>query len=462
MKFKQRKSATPLVKLLALVLIVCFCASAAASCVLADGKSAYEIALDNGFVGSESEWLESLKGKNGNEETGDNNYSISDLYEFAVSNGYTGSALDFAKECASSYGSDSNLYAVSQGLLSSVSVYSYVTTSKKDIYTGQVKESTDVFAAGSGVIFDIDKEKGDAYIITNFHVIYYAERLGSGRTADSVKVYLYGMEYSEQAIEAKYIGGAVQYDIAVLKVTGSEILKNSSATAVTIADSNKVSPGSDAIAIGNPASGGISATSGIVSVDSENITLSIIDGYSYDYRVMRIDTAVNSGNSGGGLFNSQGELIGIVNAKISYNNIENIGYAIPSNVAIAIANNIIKTEAETGYKGARRYLLGVTMGAVESVSVYNKDTEKTEIIETIAVSSTTDGALADGKLFEGDILKAIKINDGKTYEITRLFIVADAMLGADSDDKVTLTVERDGKTIDILFDLSSVKPTEVP
>ena len=387
---------------------------------------------------------------------------MNELYEFAVSNGYEGSAEDFAKECAGSYsGGNNDLYAVNRGLLSSVSVYSYVTTSKRDMYTGQVKESTDLFASGSGVIIDINKETGDAYIITNFHVIYYSERL-SGKTADKVEIFLYGMEYSEQAIEATYVGGSVQYDIAILKVAGSDILKTSPAVAAQVADSNAIVPGLDAIAIGNPASGGISATSGIVSVVSENINLSIIDGYSYNYRVMRIDAAVNSGNSGGGLFNAKGELIGIVNAKISYNNIENIGYAIPSNVALNIAHNIIDTEADTGYKGARRYLLGITLGSLDSKLAYDEATDTTIIEETVGVQSIESNSPAKGKLEPGDVLKYIRINDGDIQKITRSYIITDVMLAARSGDIVTITIERDGKLHDIRFDLSEITPTEVP
>ena len=91
-------------------------------------------------------------------------------------------------------------------------------------------------SAGSGVIYSIDKEKGDAYIITNCHVIY-----GNNKTpSKDIKVYLYGMELASYAIPATYLGGSVTYDIAVIKITNSEVLKNSYATAIEFESSDNV------------------------------------------------------------------------------------------------------------------------------------------------------------------------------------------------------------------------------
>ena len=186
-----------------------------------------------------------------------------------------------------------NLLAASKAVLSSVSI---ITTS----------------AAGSGVIYEIDKERGEAYIITNYHVVY--EQGSKTGIASAIKVFLYGMEATEYGIDATYVGGSMNYDIALLHVKGSTVLMESCARAADVADSDKVSILDTAIAIGNPEGNGISATVGYVNVDSENILVSF-QGTNVQLRVMRTDAAVNSGNSGGGLFNDKGELIGIVNAK---------------------------------------------------------------------------------------------------------------------------------------------------
>ena len=214
-------------------------------------------------------------------------------------------------------------------------------------WNGAVTGTKETASAGSGVIYKLDKENGDAYIITNYHVVFN----GNSTTgiSDRIYVYLYGMEMMNSdgntyAIPAAYVGGSMNYDIAVLKITGSEILKNSNAVEATVANSDEVSILDTAIAIGNPGAAGLSATSGCINVDSEEITVGFDTAsgtVSVTLRVMRTDAAVNSGNSGGGLFNEKGELIGIVNAKDADDSVDNIGYAIPSNIARAIADNAI-------------------------------------------------------------------------------------------------------------------------
>ena len=181
-------------------------------------------------------------------------------------------------------------------------------------------------------------------------IVEYIKARHDVEYSEDIKLYLYGMEMKTSdkksyAITAEYLGGSMMYDIAVLKVTGDENLIASPARAVDIADSNDVTILDTAIAIGNPGGDGLSATVGYINVDSEDITVVFETGANssaeVDLRVMRTDAAVNSGNSGGGLFNDKGELIGIVNAKSGNTSEENIGYAIPSNVAIAIADNAI-------------------------------------------------------------------------------------------------------------------------
>ena len=105
------------------------------------------------------------------------------------------------------------------------------------------------------------------------------------------------------------MGGTITYDIAVLRAKTSDVLaRNEDAQPVKLADEYHV--GETAIAIGNPEGDGLSVTQGVISTESEYITLSI-DDTPRSYRSIRIDTALYSGNSGGGLFNKSGELIRI-------------------------------------------------------------------------------------------------------------------------------------------------------
>ena len=309
-------------------------------------------------------------------------------------------------------------------------------------------------SAGSGVIYSIDKEKGDAYIITNCHVIY-----GSGKTASKdIKVYLYGMELSSYAIPATYIGGSVTYDIAVIKITGSEVLKNSYATAVEFASSDNVRVFDKVYAVGNAEGAGLSATEGIVSVTSENISLSGADGSTISLRVMRIDAAVNHGNSGGGLYDEDGKFIGIVSAKEVSEDIDNMGYAIPSDLVKKVADSIIR-QCDGTTTQITKALMGITITAYVSGLEIDKngDVYQVELVEVTEISA---GSLADGKVMVGDTINYITV-DGVKTSVTRIHHVTEAMLGAQSGSKVVLNVNRGGETIDITFTVTDGALTTV-
>ncbi len=300
-------------------------------------------------------------------------------------------------------------------------------------------------AAGSGIIYQINSE-GDAFIITNYHVVYN-EEASSNKISNNISIYLYGMELKDYAIPATYVGGSINYDIAVLRVEDSKILKaayaNGAVEAVNIANSDNIAVGQTAIAIGNPESEGISVTTGVISVDSENIELSL-GSTDISIRVMRTDTPVNSGNSGGGLFNGKGELIGVVNAKIISSDVENIGYAIPSNVARAIADNIIHYCYGKSCKTVMRGMLGISIIADSLYTLYNEETGILERYENIVVYDVTRGGLGAQILEEGDLLKSITIGE-KTVKITRQHHVIDAMLDVRVGDTVSMTIERNGE-----------------
>ncbi|MBQ2736214.1 MAG: trypsin-like peptidase domain-containing protein [Clostridia bacterium] len=299
-------------------------------------------------------------------------------------------------------------------------------------------------STGSGIIYKVNSE-GDAFIITNYHVVHNSS-LG---ISEKIDLYLYGMEYVDYTIPATYVGGSMNYDIAILRVDDSEVLKkayaNGSVQAVKIADSDKISIGQATIAIGNPQGQGISVTTGVISVDSEYIDMTGSDGKTaVSFRVMRTDTPVNSGNSGGGFFNSKGELIGVVNAKIINSDVENIGYAIPSNVARAIADNIIDYCYGKECKTVMRGILGITVVA-NSLSTYYDETEGVVVrVEEIAVHDVTAGGLGSKMFQTGDIIKSVTIGD-KEIEITRQHHLIDAMLDVRVGDTVTNVIVRNGE-----------------
>ena len=334
--------------------------------------------------------------------------------------------------------SSSNMLAASKALLSSVSI----TTST---------------SAGSGVIYKLEKEKGNAYIITNYHVVY-----DNGSINSEIYAYLYGMEASDYAIPATYVGGSMNYDIAVLKVTGSTILMESNAAAVSVADSDDVAILDTAIAIGNPEGQGISATVGCINVDSENISV----GFQIynkvqriTLRVMRTDAAVNSGNSGGGLFNAKGELIGIVNAKDADSSTDNIGYAIPSNVAKAIAENILYYCDGQTKQNVYRCMLGVTVGIKDLYTEYDTGTGKIYKRETVMLTEVLESGAANGILKTGDVINSITI-DGVKHEVSRTYHIIDTMLYARVGSMVVINITRDGSVSDITVPIVESMLTE--
>lgn len=242
---------------------------------------------------------------------------INALYQMYITEYPSGSFEEFLKLL--NYYDTS--YATSKAVNSVVTIYSTFTKNTM-VRPGQYI-SSDVIAAGSGVIYEI--RGNDVFIITNYHVIYDRDSTTANSRAKKIAVYANAHEDTE--ILAEFVSGSKENDIAVIKASLSNF--HDCITAATI--SKDLYLGERVIAIGNPLAAGISVTSGVVSVAYEEITMEALDDAkkTVTIGVIRTDTAINSGNSGGGLFNIYGELIGIVNAKTVESGVENMGYAIP-------------------------------------------------------------------------------------------------------------------------------------
>ena len=344
-------------------------------------------------------------------------------------------------------GADEENVSVAKALLSTVSVRCvFKTLGYGTSYPGVTgaKEKT---AAGSGVIYKLDKNQGDAYIITNYHVVYHSQSNTENRISDDIRIYLYGQESEDYAISATFVGGSMNYDLAILKVDGSRILAQSNATAASFADSDKVMVLDKAIAIGNPENLGISATLGHINVESEYITMDGADDITeIQIRVMRMDTAINSGNSGGGLFNNKGELIGIVNAKL--NDSDNMSYAIPSNFVKFVAENILYYCDGTQLEGVYRCYLGITVGTDRMYTEYDENLGVVYKRERVVVGTVENDGIAKGLLLAGDVINTMTV-DGVEYEVNRTHIVTDAMLNARVGSVVTVNVTRGEKVLNV-------------
>ncbi len=321
---------------------------------------------------------------------------------------------------------------------------------------------------GSGVIIRIDKEKGDAYVVTNCHVVY--DDTSVYTFADNVYLYLYGQDanginyeidgdYSVKdlggnyRINAEVIGASVTYDIALLKITDSAVLKTSDAVAADFSNAEHAYVGETVYAVGNAAGEGLSVSDGIISKDNEYISVGLSDANLSDtnsYRVMRTTAPINHGNSGGGLFNTSGEMVGIVNAKDDEADADNLGYALPASNVRRLLNLMYDNYVAAGnlfVSGVKKAYLNTTLETEGSYSYYDTDTGRAEITETVKVSYG-NGQPALSYLQYGDIIKNIKVTDGtgavekENVAVTRRYTVSDVMLSVREGDIVILTVMR--------------------
>jgi len=414
------------------------------------GLSAYEIAVKNGFSGTEAEWLASLKGSDGKSGADGKSLTIDDLkqlYNEEKAKGYEGDFYTFLKNKMGFEFSTTrdNAQTISDNMLSCVTINTVMTSSG-------ILSSSSSISAGSGVIYSIDRAKGNATIITNYHVVY--DQNSPTKIGKEIRVMLRGQEYEDYQMVAKYVGGSMKYDLAVLQIENSEVIKKSNATAVTL-DTSPTKVGGTAIAIGNPQGTGMSVTEGIVSVDSEYIEMNLVDNSGKEnMRVLRVDTAINQGNSGGGLFNAEGKLIGIVNAKIIKTGVESVGYAIPASVVKGVVENILANCDGVTNTSVLKPTLGVTVEPKDSQLEYVAESGIYKIKETVRIKSVANNSLASGKFQEGDILQSVTIN-GVTKEIDRVHVVTDSLLDARAGESVTIKVLRDGKSVDVTVPITT-------
>lgn len=288
-----------------------------------------------------------------------------------------------------------------------------------------------LYSKGSGFIYKMDNK--NSYIITNHHVI-------EGST-DFKITYTDG-----ETVSAELLGSDEYADIAILKAEKRDGYDSS-----IIGQSDDMRVGDTTFTIGAPLGDVYSwtVTRGILSGKERLVEVSLSSSYQSDYimNVLQTDAAVNSGNSGGPLCNSNGEVIGVINAKISASGVEGIGFAIPIEVAIEKAEQIISGESSS-YP-----YLGISMYNVSNAilsPLYNSYLTKNEITSGVIVVDLEKDSPADSAgIKTNDII--IKINDKKVSDIAHLRY---ELYKYSNKDKINVTVIREGKSKDIEVQLS--------
>ncbi len=374
------------------------------------------------------------------------------MWEEAKEEGYEGGYLDFLSDF--DFPEKEEAYPVQRALASAVQI-----TATFSRLSGRTSVTT--ASGGAGIVWSADRESGDLYIVTNYHVIYDADSLGRETVAhvsDDIAVSLYGGSSSER-LSARFVGGSKDYDVALLLAEGdktcadggrtnAEIVAESAAEPASFADSDELLAGERVFAVGNPDGQGLAVTEGIVSVEAESVTLSELGGNgTVTMLEIRTDAAVNHGNSGGGLFDAEGNLVGLVNARSEKTGVEAFGYAIPSNLVAAAVENIFATG--TGY--VSRATLGITVFTSASVAV--KENGVLRIHETVEVDSVEADGAADGILLKGDVILSLSLG-GEEREIRRRHMLTEALLDVRLGDTVVLRIRRGDEELEaeIVFD----------
>ncbi|MFR9258870.1 MAG: S1C family serine protease [Christensenellales bacterium] len=283
-------------------------------------------------------------------------------------------------------------------------------------------------AAGSGIIIS-----EDGYVLTNNHVI-------SG--ADKITVYVNpGDGSEEQSYEATLVGSSESNDIAVLKIDATGL------NAAAFGDSDQIEVGELAVAIGNPM-GQVhgSVTAGIISAVEQELTIDDVT-----INAIQTDAAINPGNSGGALFDSYGNVIGIVYAKSSSVSIEGIGYAIPvNNIKDLVAQMINDPDSVKDQTKGSQIMLGITIRDItEDMSKQYSMPVGVYITEVSSMSAAERAGLQKGDIiteFAGEtVTSADDLNAIKAKQT--------------SGDTVSVKIDRNGK--EMTLDLVIPQPTEV-
>ena len=306
-----------------------------------------------------------------------------------------------------------------------VSVITYSSNSQNSLL-GSDETDTDtnaeqVYSEGSGVIYK--KEGNTAYLVTNTHVINGAKKVDI-RLADGTKV------------PGEIVGSDTYSDIAVVKIAADKVT-----TVAEFGDSDQLTVGETAIAIGSPLGSEYAntVTQGIVSSLNRNVSLKSEDGQAISTKAIQTDTAINPGNSGGPLINIQGQVIGITSSKIATNggtSVEGLGFAIPSNDAINIINQLEKNGKVT------RPALGIQMVNLSNLS--STDLQRLNVPSSVTagvvVRSVITSMPANGHLQQYDVIT--KVDDKAISSTTEL---QSALYSHSIGDSMTITYYRNGK-----------------
>ena len=331
-------------------------------------------------------------------------------------------ASGYVSQTSLSNYSDTAVYAANKILPSVVGITVEYNVNSLYSMFGDRSQTASTTASGSGIIIS-----EDGYILTNNHIVASSSNSDyyelSSATKVTVKLFNDDTEY-----EAQIIGTDEQTDLAVIKIDKTGLPK------AEFADSDSIKVGEFAMAVGNPLGMESSITCGVVSAVNREIT----DSDGNTYTLIQTDAAINAGNSGGALVNSEGQVIGINTLKLEGTGIEGMGFAIPINSTTDITSQLIE------YSKVRRPYIGIT-----GMDLDEETAKANNLVVGVYVKSIEDFSAAEkGGVKPGDV-----IIEADGQKITTMDELNEIKNSHQIGDTMTLKVNRNGQERDLTITL---------
>ena len=341
---------------------------------------------------------------------------------FSSSNSSSTDSSGYVSQTSLSNYSDTSVYAANKILPSIVGIkVEYMVNTPLSIFSNK-QQATTATASGSGIIIS-----DDGYILTNNHIVSTSSSESYYEVSEATKVTV-TLFNDETEYEAKIIGKDEQTDLAVIKIDKTGLAK------AEFADSDSIKVGEFAMAVGNPLGMQSSITCGVISAVNREVT----DSDGKKFTLIQTDAAINSGNSGGALVNSEGKVIGINTLKLSGTGIEGLLFAIPFNSTTDITSQFIK------FSKVIRPYIGIT-----GMDLDEQTAEINNLVQGIYVKDVEDFSAAEkAGLKIGDVIIEA---DGK--KITTMDELNEIKNGHQIGDEMKVKVNREGQEKELTITL---------
>lgn len=341
---------------------------------------------------------------------------------FSSSNSSSTDSSGYVSQTSLSNYSDTSVYAANKILPSIVGIkVEYMVNTPLSIFSNK-QQATTATASGSGIIIS-----DDGYILTNNHIVSTSSSESYYEVSEATKVTV-TLFNDETEYEAKIIGKDEQTDLAVIKIDKTGLAK------AEFADSDSIKVGEFAMAVGNPLGMQSSITCGVISAVNREVT----DSDGKKFTLIQTDAAINSGNSGGALVNSEGKVIGINTLKLSGTGIEGMGFAIPINSTTDITSQLIQ------YSKVKRPYIGIT-----GMDLDEQTAEINNLVQGIYVKDVEDFSAAEkAGLKIGDVIIEA---DGK--KITTMDELNEIKNSHQIGDEMKVKVNREGQEKELTITL---------